>query len=164
MIIERMKIEHVEQVGAIEKMVYPSPWSKGAFISEIDENSFASYYVALDDCQVIGYGGIWIILDEAHITNLAVHPRYQRLQVGTALLQQLIYEALAHGVRRMTLEVRFSNKIAQNLYCKFGFMPRGVRTKYYSDEDAMIMWLDDLELIKTQLEQVRTQQISQRRK
>ncbi len=143
--IERMKLEHVDQVEAIERMVYPSPWSKEAFVSEIRENSFASYYVALKDGQVIGYAGIWVILDEAHITNLAVHPDYQRLSVGSTLLRQQVSEALAHGARRMTLEVRFSNTKAQNLYAKFGFVARGVRTRYYSDEDALIMWLDKLE-------------------
>jgi [ribosomal protein S18]-alanine N-acetyltransferase len=143
--IERMKLEHIDEVEAIEKTVYPSPWSKNAFLSEIKENSFASYFVALKDGRVIGYAGIWIILDEAHITNLAVHPDYQRLYIGSALLQQQIHEALANGATRMTLEVRFSNLNAQNLYAKFGFVPRGVRTRYYSDEDALIMWLDDLE-------------------
>jgi [ribosomal protein S18]-alanine N-acetyltransferase len=152
-----MKLKHVDEVEAIEKTVYPSPWSKNAFLSEIKENTFASYFVALKDGRVIGYAGIWIILDEAHITNLAVHPDYQRLHIGSALLQQQICEALANGARRMTLEVRFSNISAQNLYAKFGFVPRGVRTRYYSDEDALIMWLDDLE-------QAGTKRVSQAQK
>jgi ribosomal-protein-alanine N-acetyltransferase len=140
-----MTMEHVAEVAAIERQVYPSPWSEGAFESEVNENGFAHYFVALEGERVIGYAGIWVVLDEAHITNLAVHPDYQRRRVGSALLECLIVEAKRRRANRMTLEVRFSNEIAQLLYGRYGFEPRGVRTKYYSDEDALIMWLDHLE-------------------
>ncbi len=143
--IVAMTIEHVAEVAAIERQVYLSPWSKAAFESEVRENGFAHYFVALEGQRVVGYAGIWVILDEAHITNLAVHPDYQRRRIGSALLECLIMEAVRRGADRMTLEVRFSNNAAQALYAKYGFVPRGVRSKYYSDEDALIMWLDTLE-------------------
>jgi len=139
-----MTLEHVNEVAAIERQIYPSPWSKSSFESEVTENGFAHYFVALKDGKVIGYAGIWVILEEAHITNLAVHPDYQRRQVGSSLLECLITEAKRGGASRMTLEVRFSNRAAQALYAKYGFVQRGKRTKYYSDEDALIMWLDHL--------------------
>jgi len=139
-----MHIEHLEEVTEIEQSVYPSPWSINSFSSEIQENSLAFYFVALLKNKVIGYAGIWIILDEAHITNLAVHPGYQCQNVGSMLLKHLIVEAFSYGAIRMSLEVRCSNIRAQKLYLRHGFVVRGVRTKYYSDEDALIMWLDNL--------------------
>lgn len=140
-----MQVKHIDEVEEIEQQVYPSPWSRSAFVTEILENAFAAYFVALNRGQVVGYAGIWVILDEAHITNLAVHPDFHNCGIGTVLLQHIIKEARKHGVLRMTLEVRTSNVRAQNLYTKFGFVSHGVRPKYYSDEDALIMWLDDLD-------------------
>lgn len=143
-VICKMRGNHIDEVHEIEKKVYPSPWSKNAFICEVFENSFAHYYVVLLDEKVIGYAGIWVILDESHITNLAVHPDYRRQGIGSMLLECLLREAKDLGACRMTLEVRVSNTHAQELYLKYGFVPRGIRPRYYNDEDAMIMWLDDL--------------------
>jgi ribosomal-protein-alanine N-acetyltransferase len=144
LVIETMQVKHIDRVAAIEALVYPSPWSKSAFVSEILENTFASYFVALMDGVVVGYAGIWTILDEVHITNLAVHPDNQQQGIGRFLLECLITEALKNGVGRMTLEVRTSNYKAQKLYENYGFINRGLRPKYYNDEDAIIMWLDDI--------------------
>ncbi|HZK24540.1 MAG TPA: ribosomal protein S18-alanine N-acetyltransferase [Oscillospiraceae bacterium] len=142
--IEPMTFFHVDKVSAIENEVYTSPWSVHAFINEILDNGFASYYVALLDEEVVGYAGIWVILDEAHITTLAVRPSFQGQGLGRQLLEHLIAEAAIKGAKRMTLEVRVSNEIAQRLYKKYGFVACGVRPNYYPDEDALIMWLERL--------------------
>ena len=113
--IEPMKFCHVESVWAIEKEVYTSPWSRHAFINEILDNGFAFYYVALSADEVVGYAGIWVILDEAHITTLAVSPSWQGQGLGRQLLEHLITEAALKGAKRMTLEVRVSNTRAQSL-------------------------------------------------
>ena len=92
--------------------------------------------------KVVGYVGMWVILDEGHITNLAVDPAYRRKGIGRALLEHLITEGKKRGVRFLTLEVRSSNLVAQQLYRKLGFYEAGVRPGYYQDnqEDAIIMW------------------------
>lgn len=140
-----MKFVHVDTVAEIENAVYPTPWTKSAFINEVLDNGFAHYYVALSGKNVIGYAGMWIILDEAHVTTLAVCLEEQCKGVGTMLLETLIEAAACMGAQRMTLEVRLSNAIAQELYKKYGFIKRGTRRNYYSDEDALVMWLDELE-------------------
>ncbi len=142
--IEPMQICHLERVVDIEKEVYPSPWSKNAFINEIMDNGFASYWVAMIEKQVVGYAGIWTIMDEAHLTTLAVCHRWQRRGVGSLLMERLLVEAKALGATRITLEVRVSNDKAQKLYMKHGFLSSGLRPNYYSDEDALVMWLDNL--------------------
>jgi ribosomal-protein-alanine N-acetyltransferase len=139
-----MRIEHVEQVVNIEQEVYISPWSKNAFVQEILDNRLASYFVALLAGTVYGYAGLWVILDEAHITNLAVRPDCRRRGIGSALLETLLMEADCKGAVKVTLEVNRSNHLAQKLYMKYGFVRRGVRPKYYNNEDALIMWLDSI--------------------
>ncbi|MCL4462639.1 MAG: ribosomal protein S18-alanine N-acetyltransferase [Firmicutes bacterium] len=142
--IEPMKICHLERVVAIEQEVYPSPWSKNAFINELMDNGFASYWVAMVDEQVVGYAGIWTIMDEAHLTTLAVCCRWQERGVGSLLLEHLLVNAKTLGAMRITLEVRVSNNKAQKLYKKYGFLSSGLRPNYYHDEDALVMWLDNL--------------------
>lgn len=139
--IEPMQAFHLDQVLQIERASFPTPWSRQAFLSEIHQNDFAHYYVCLSDGRVIGYAGMWVILDEAHITNVAVHPEYRGRRVGEALVRHLLGEARNLGADRMTLEVRLSNLAAQRLYQKLGFVPVGVRKGYYVDnnEDALLM-------------------------
>lgn len=139
-----MRPEHVDQVAAIERDVFPYPWSRNAFLSEVLANRLASYFVALAAGEVVGYAGLWVVLDEAHMTNLAVRPDCQCRSVGSALVEELLMEAVCRGAMRITLEVRRSNLKAQNLYRKYGFIVHGVRPKYYNGEDALIMWLDTL--------------------
>ena len=138
--------QHLPGVLAIERCSFPTPWSERAFISELTQNAYARYVVALRGEAVVGYGGMWLILDEAHITNIAVHPADRRQGLGDAILTELERRARAHGCHSMTLEVRPSNGVAQRLYRRHGFMPRGLRPGYYADthEDAIIMWKDDL--------------------
>lgn len=142
--IEPMKVDDVEEVLAIEQASFPTPWSRMAFLSELLENERAVYLTAREDERLIGYVGMWRILDEGHITNLAVHPDARQRGVGRRLLQTLCDLAQARGLHRLTLEVRVSNAPAQHLYESFGFLAAGVRPGYYQDnnEDALIMWLD----------------------
>lgn len=137
-----LKAEDVDQIVEIEQVSFPTPWSKKAFLSEVEQNSLAHYYVCVFDGKIIGYGGMWLILDEAHITNVAVHPDFRGKKVGKAIMLHLIAQALIKGIFRMTLEVRTSNSKAQNLYQKLGFESAGRRKGYYTDtkEDAIIMW------------------------
>lgn len=144
---QQMELDHLHQVLEIEKASFPTPWTKQAFDYEIQYNDFAHYIVAIVEKQkVAGYAGMWVILDEAHITNIAVHEGYRTHGIGLALMMEMIKRAILLGAERMTLEVRPSNMTARNLYSKLGFEERGLRKKYYTDtqEDAIIMWNDNL--------------------
>lgn len=96
--------------------------------------------------NIVGFAGLWLMVDEAHITTIATHPDYRRRGLGELLLTSLIDIAYDIGARQVTLEVRVTNGIAQNLYRKYGFREEGVRRRYYSDnqEDALIMWTEDI--------------------
>ncbi len=138
-----MREEHVDEVYCIEKLSFPTPWPRISFLHEL-QNNLAYYVVALAEKKVVGYAGMWLILEEAHVTNLAVHPDYRRLGVGRLLLGELILRAALLGAARMTLEVRASNQVAIGLYTSLGFRQEGRRKGYYEDtgEDALIMWKD----------------------
>lgn len=137
-----LKLEHIDSVLKIDTLCFPTPWSRESFEREIETNKFARYVVAKKDGIVIGYAGMWLILDEGHITNIAVHPEYRGISAGNALLESLIEICKIESVTSITLEVRKSNSIAQNLYKKYGFIEQGLRKGYYGDnkEDAIIMW------------------------
>ncbi|MHA7967496.1 ribosomal protein S18-alanine N-acetyltransferase [Paenibacillus sp. CAU 1782] len=139
-----MTLEDVPSVVEIELEAFTSPWTKGAFINELTSNMFARYLVAEYQGELIGYGGMWIIMDEAHVTNIALRKEYRGKGHGALLLSELQRTAMQQGAERMTLEVRTSNEQAQRLYRKLGFKPSGIRPNYYSDngEDAIIMWAD----------------------
>ncbi|SHK67644.1 [SSU ribosomal protein S18P]-alanine acetyltransferase [Desulforamulus aeronauticus DSM 10349] len=139
-----MKLDHIPGVLEIEQVSFPTPWSSQAFTYEITQNNFAHYVVALEDEKVIGYVGMWMVLDEAHITNVAVHPSYRGKKLGLALMVEVMRLAVLRGASRMTLEVRPSNTVARELYKKLGFKEKGLRKRYYTDtnEDAIIMWVD----------------------
>ena len=143
--INLMRQSDLDSVMEIEAASFPTPWSRNAFLSEIYENSRACYLVARQNGTVIGYVGIWIILDEGHITNLAVHTDHRRRGVGERLMKAIMDYAKAKGARRTTLEVRVSNLGAQRLYERLGFVSVGIRPGYYHDngEDAMIMWRNE---------------------
>ncbi len=137
-----MNLEHIDEVSELEQMCFYTPWTKKDFIKEISENKLAIYIVAIDNKKVVGYAGMWHIVDEGHITNIAVMPQYQHCGVGSELIKKLIDIAVAKKMVGLTLEVRIGNLSAQKLYTKFGFRPEGIRKRYYSDtgEDAIIMW------------------------
>jgi ribosomal-protein-alanine N-acetyltransferase len=135
-------VEHIDDIMVVEKLSFSIPWSREAFFEEVTGNKFALYLSAVLDGKVIGYAGMWGVLDEGHITNIAVHPEFRGKGVGSLLLQGLIDMAGAKDISSMTLEVRRGNEAAQGLYTKFGFEVKGIRKGYYADngEDALIMW------------------------
>lgn len=140
--IRKMMFHDIEQVLEVERISFPNPWAKNAFEAELHDNLFAHYFVAVQGETVVGYAGMWMVLDEAHVTNIAVHPAFRGLNYGKRLTQELIIQAFKLGANRITLEVRVSNLVARNLYKGLGFREVGVRKGYYSDnnEDAIIMW------------------------
>lgn len=140
--IARMRTQHIPFIVAIEKKSFPQPWSYSLFLSEMS-NRMASYFVALWQEKVIGYIGMWLVFEEAHITTFAIHPAYRGKGFGKRLFSYALRYALSRGCKEVLLEVRVSNVIAQNLYLGFGFRPVGRRRKYYSDgEDAILMKKD----------------------
>ncbi len=137
-----MRRRHLRSVLAIEAQVYPRPWTLGLFLSELNQQAARSYFVARVDGRVVGYCGLMLSLEDAHVTTLAVDPRWQRNKLGQRLMVVLAREAVRRGAQNLTLEVRVSNHAAQALYCRFGLGPAGIRKGYYqeSGEDAMVMW------------------------
>ncbi len=142
MIIRSLKDTDINQILEIERLSFKMPWSRQAFLNEL-ANQLAHYLVMLDDQMVIGYAGFWQILDEGHITNVALLPNYRGRGLGRRLVGHLIEQAKQLGIAQMTLEVRPSNAAALALYRQFGFSVQGRRPNYYYDtnEDALIMWL-----------------------
>ena len=140
-VIRRMKQEDLDEVTALEKATFTIPWSRESFRQEMERNKAARYLVAEKDGQVIGYAGAWIILDESHITNIAVLEAYRGQGIGKRLTQALLQYLSNLGASYTTLEVRVSNERAQNLYKGLGFISVGKRKRYYEDnnEDAYLM-------------------------
>ncbi len=139
--IELMKKEDIDGVYLVEKDAFEHHWSKKEFEKEL-KNNVARYLVAKIDNEIIGYLGVWFILDEGHITNVAVKKEYRNMKIGTQLVEKLILMANENKIMSLTLEVRESNMNAQKLYKSNGFMLSGIRKEYYSDnkENAIIMW------------------------
>ena len=144
--VQRMRRRHLKGVMAIERQVYPRPWSPNLFLSEMNEMRNRCYLVARQGKDVVGYGGIMSYGEEAHVTTVAVDPEHHREKIGTRLMYELIQEALRMGAQAVSLEVRVTNWEAQRLYARFGFRPVGIRRNYYQEvhEDALIMWTDDV--------------------
>ena len=133
--------EDAEGVARVECESFPTPWSREDFWREAS-NDFACYIVALDDAEIIGFGGCWISFEEAQVTNIALTSAQRGRGLGKDLMTRLMCAAAARGAERMTLEVRPSNTPALRLYEGLGFAAIGVRKKYYqdNDEDAILMW------------------------
>ncbi|MDF2503503.1 MULTISPECIES: ribosomal protein S18-alanine N-acetyltransferase [Clostridium] len=133
--------EYIDAILSIEELSFKDPWSRDSMERELN-NSFARYLVVKYNDKVIGYGGMWLILDEGHITNIAVAPKYRCMGAGNVILKSLIDICEKEQINSLTLEVRMTNTIAQKLYNKFGFVSEGIRKNYYADnnEDALIMW------------------------
>ncbi|ENQ3081131.1 ribosomal protein S18-alanine N-acetyltransferase [Bacillus cereus] len=139
-----MKEKDIPQIVAIEEASFATPWTAEAFERELNMNEYAHYVVLETEEGIMGYCGLWMILDESHITNIAILPKYRGLKLGQALLQEVINKARAFGAKTMTLEVRVSNEVAKKLYRKFGFQNGGIRKRYYTDnyEDGLVMWVN----------------------
>lgn len=148
LVIEPMHRSHLARVMEIEKTAYPKPWTEGVFADELSmQNRGSRYYlVALLGDRLVGYGGMIYMDDAAHITNVAVDVSMRRRGIATELLLDLSWEARRASMKSLTLEVRESNVSAQSLYRRFGFVPVGVRAKYYENrDDAIVMWCTDIQ-------------------
>ena len=134
--------EHINDIVVVENLSFKIPWTRQSIMEEFLENELAVYLCALAGGKAVGYVGMWHIIDEGHITNIAVHPEFRSCGVGSALMEALLEAAKALGITALTLEVRRSNHEAQALYSKYGFAEGGMRKAYYADnnEDALIMW------------------------
>jgi ribosomal-protein-alanine N-acetyltransferase len=128
----------------MERQVYPQPWSEGIFRDELARDDRV-YIVAEDDGNIVGFGGLMLVGKDAHITTLAVRPDNRQVGLGTMLMLQLVEAALNRGSLNLTLEVRSANIGAQRLYEKFDMAAVGVRKHYYRDDDAVIMWVTDID-------------------
>lgn len=142
--LREMQVADIDAAHQLELEVYRQAWSRQVFEDELGLAS-RRYVVAEADGRIAGYGGVMLVGDEAHITTVVVDPTYRQSRVGTRLMLALIDHALAAGASSLTLEVRASNEAAQALYRRFGMAPVGVRKQYYRDEDALIMWVHDID-------------------
>ena len=141
-IIRQAKGEDARQIAEVEKACFSTPWSYESLKHDITENQRALYMTAEAGGKICGYAGLWKIIDEGHITNVAVSPEYRRKHIARSLLEALFASAAKQGIERFTLEVRAGNEAAKKLYGGFGFLEAGLRKGYYDDngEDALIMW------------------------
>lgn len=140
--IVKMSAEHVKEIAEIEKVSFKTPWSEQMIADEL-KNPLAHYFVIEKDAQVVAYMGFYRILDEAHITNIAVKPDEKRKGFGKKLLEFALNDMVENGVSKVTLEVNEHNVPAINLYESFGFKMAGRRKKYYEGvDDALIYWLN----------------------
>ena len=142
-----MRRRHLRSVLRIEGLVYPRPWSHSLFLSELALRGSRAYFVARVGRDVTGYAGLMLTGEDGHITTIAVDPAWHRRHIGTRLLLVVAREAIARGAKNLTLEVRLSNRGAQEMYRHFGFAPVGVRKNYYQEthEDALVMWVRDVD-------------------
>ncbi|NLY18684.1 MAG: ribosomal protein S18-alanine N-acetyltransferase [Clostridiaceae bacterium] len=140
-VIRKMQPCDIEGILKVEERSFATPWSFKMFMDEVN-NPCAVYYVALSEDEIVAYAGVWFIMDEGHITNIAVDPDFRHRKIATGLLNKIFEESRERNIRGLTLEVRESNISAVLLYKKFGFTVEGKRKGYYSDtnEDALIMW------------------------
>lgn len=144
--IRAMARRDVPRVHELECICFRTPWSKLALFGEL-RNDVAHYRVAELDGQIIGYAGMWVLFEEAHLTNVAVAPEYRRKGYAMQLLLAMMECAKQNGATMMTLEVRESNLGAQNLYRQMDFVQNGLRPRYYSDtgEAALLLWNMDIQ-------------------
>ncbi len=141
-VIVPMRRRHLRGVVGIEERTNHRPWSMALFQGELRQPTSRRYVVALDGHRVVGFAGLMLTGFEGHITNVAVDPDHRRRHIATRMMVVLFREAMRLGVEDLTLEVRVTNRAAQDMYRRFGFAPGGVRPNYYDDikEDALIMW------------------------
>ena len=145
-VIRFMRLRDVDAVASIEQETFARPWSRESFRQEITRNAVARYLVAEEDGTILGYAGAWVILDESHITNIAVREAARGRGIGKKLTAELLQVLSNLGACYATLEVRVSNVRAQNLYKSLGFVSVGKRKRYYEDnnEDAFLMVCEHL--------------------
>lgn len=134
----------IDAIAALEQICFTTPWSRDSIAQELTGNDMALYFMAEIDGKTVGYGGMWMIVDEGHIINIAVLPEHRGRHIASLIMAVLIAFGETRGVKRFTLEVRSSNEPAKAVYRKFLFKEEGLRRGYYQDngEDAIIMWRD----------------------
>lgn len=143
--IRPMELTDIDKVHMVDVASFSAPWKKETYEHEVNTNEYAHYFIVeTDEGNVVGYVGLWLILEDAQITNIAIHPKYRGYKIGEKLFGFAMQYAMNEGAKRLSLEVRVSNIIAQQLYRKFGLVPGGVRKGYYPDngEDAIVMWVE----------------------
>lgn len=143
LVIVPMRRAHIRKIMPIEQQIYPRPWTAQVFVEELEQVRAGRrhYLVGTIGEELVGYGGLLYVDSDAHVTNVAVHPMWRSRGIATELLLDLAWEANRRGCEAMTLEVRHTNIAAQQLYRRFGFVPAGVRKKYYENrDDAIVMW------------------------
>jgi ribosomal-protein-alanine N-acetyltransferase len=159
MVIDTMSDADIKEVLRIEQQSFSTTWPSNAFHQELHDNKLAHYYVGRVGDRVVAYGGIWVILEDSHVTTIAVSPDFRGRKFGEMMLLHLLDEAIERGASWMTLEVRESNAVAQGLYRKYGFTTVSTRKGYYSDnnENALVMWAGNLksEIYKNRLRALR---------
>jgi [ribosomal protein S18]-alanine N-acetyltransferase len=143
-VIRRMELADIGEVMNVETTSFTSPWTEAIFRQELTENKYAHYFVMELENRIVGYVGMWIVIDDAQITNIAILPDFRGKKLGEALFRFALQKAIEHGVTRLSLEVRVTNIVAQRMYRKFGLVPGGIRKQYYTDnnEDALVMWVN----------------------
>jgi len=144
--VRPMVMTDVDGVMAVEQDSFLTPWSRSAFEEELAQNRLARYIVAVENDEIVGYPGTWLVINEAHVTNVAVSGQRRREGIGRLLMQKLMDLARENDMESMTLEVRVSNAAARHLYEQLGFVEAGIRKNYYSEtkEDALILWCEKL--------------------
>ncbi len=145
-IVRPMVMTDVDGVMAVEHDSFLTPWSRSAFEEELAQNRLARYIVAEENGAIVGYAGTWLVINEAHVTNVAVSSQRRREGIGRLLMQNLMELARENEMESMTLEVRVSNAAARHLYQQLGFVEAGIRKNYYTEtkEDALILWCEKL--------------------
>jgi len=145
-VIRPMERKDVSRVHEIECTCFRSPWSRLALMGEL-KNEVAHYLVMEVDGVICGYGGMWLLFEEAHVTNVAIMPEYRQSGRGRRLMLAMMLHAVKRGAEKMTLEVRQGNTVAQQLYARLDFQQNGFRSGYYSDtgEGAMILWNENIQ-------------------
>jgi ribosomal-protein-alanine N-acetyltransferase len=150
----------IKEVLRIEQQSFSTTWPSNAFFQELHDNKLAHYFVGRVGNRVVAYGGIWVILEDSHVTTIAVSPEARGRKFGEQMLLHLLDQAIDRGASWMTLEVRESNSVAQGLYRKYGFTTVSTRKAYYSDnnENALVMWAGNLksEIYKNRLRALRS--------
>ncbi|TFJ91529.1 ribosomal protein S18-alanine N-acetyltransferase [Lentibacillus salicampi] len=144
MVIRQMELADIDDVLQIEKDSFMTTWPRDIMVQELTDNDYAHYYVLLIDQQLVGYAGMWHVIDDAQITSIAVAPSFRGRKLGKSLFLYILEQAIQMGAKRLSLEVRVSNTVAQRMYRKFGLVPGGLRKNYYTDdqEDAIVMWVN----------------------
>lgn len=142
--IRKMELVDIDQVMLVELASFSSPWNEQIFKQELTQNQHAYYYIIEIDQKIIGYVGMWVVFDDAQITNIAILPGFRGQNLGEKLFRFALQQAIGLGATRLSLEVRVTNIVAQKLYRKFGLVPGGIRKNYYTDnqEDAIVMWVN----------------------